>query len=54
MKKILAIALVAIMALTALTACGGNTEKAENVSFGMGVYTYYGTASDAESEDETV
>ena len=53
MKKILAIALVAIMALTALTACGGNTtnnEEVANVNFGMGIYTYYGTASDADGD----
>lgn len=46
MKKILSIALVVLMALTVFSACG--SEK--TVDFGMGVYTYYGTASSAEGD----
>ena len=49
MKKVLSIALVVLMALTTFVACGNNNE-AEKLDFGMGVYTYYGTASNAEGD----
>ena len=50
MKKILAFVLVALMALTALSACGGEAKDAEKLNFGMGTYSYYGTATDADGE----
>ncbi len=49
MKKILSISLVVLIALTTLVACGSDKEAAK-VDFGMGVYTYYGTASSADGE----
>lgn len=51
MKKILAFSLVVLMALATFSACGGGEDNTTaTVDFGMGVYTYYGTASDAEGD----
>lgn len=48
MKKILTLALAALMLLSALslTACG----KADPLKLGLGVYTYYAKASDADGD----
>ena len=48
MKKFLSISLVVLVALAVLVSCG--SKEAAKVDFGMGVYTYYGTASSADGE----